>query len=83
MVSEDNIAKDRLIESWKDVANRIINSDKGHIVLLMHDRAFRSYDLAGSSIEQRSNELGLLLCYLKSKSIEFRTLDSYSFEEYR
>lgn len=86
--SIENIGKDRLVDSWNDVKDKITSIKSKHIVLLMHDRAFRKgfakydpvqyltfeVDMNGNS---EADKLKDLINYLKGHGAKFRTLDYY------
>ncbi|WP_160715011.1 polysaccharide deacetylase family protein [Chitinophaga solisilvae] len=72
MLAPEHIHKDRLTEPWMDVFKRILLHPKQHFVLLMHDRAFRQHPAY-----QAADQLHLLIRFLKSAGIRFRTLADY------
>jgi len=75
MNTQANLHKDRITESWQTVAKRILSSNQEHIILLMHDRAFRRY--TDFDTNRHAIQLEFLIDYLKTKKINFNTLDNY------
>lgn len=73
MNASENIHKDRLTQPWTEVGQRIMQSSLGHIVVLLHDRAFRS-----NSLRNESYKLELLIQFLQEEGIVFKSLDGYS-----
>jgi peptidoglycan/xylan/chitin deacetylase (PgdA/CDA1 family) len=72
MNAAENIHKDRLSEPWMAVGKRIVNSPLSDIVLLMHDRAFRS-----NSLRQESYQLDMLIQFLNEEGIIFKSINEY------
>jgi peptidoglycan/xylan/chitin deacetylase (PgdA/CDA1 family) len=87
MYSIDNQHKDRLTEDWEYVVNQIQDFHNDKVVLLMHERAFRTGfnpDLSpsqeinlGHTLNVESKKLYNLITELKKQNCNFCTLDSY------
>ncbi|THU40337.1 hypothetical protein FAM09_10745 [Niastella caeni] len=76
MYANENVLKDRLTETWEQVAGKVLKLQKDKIVLLMHDRAFRR-GMAFAGKAEETEKLRALILYLKGRGIIFKTLDQY------
>lgn len=74
-----HLEKDRLIEGWKEVGEKVLASgtqNKSGVVLLMHDRAFRKN--VGPDASSAADQLRSLILFLKERNVVFKTLDHFT-----
>jgi peptidoglycan/xylan/chitin deacetylase (PgdA/CDA1 family) len=77
MLSAENVMKDRVVEDYETLFERIRTNRKKKIVLLMHDRAFRKDHDANAACRQ----LYKLLVLLKQHQFSFGTISKYLMNE--
>ncbi|MBW8683143.1 polysaccharide deacetylase family protein [Chitinophaga rhizophila] len=70
----ENSWKDRPVEQWEEVRNKMLKTAIGNkVILLMHERAFR----AGTG-KKETAELQSLIEYFKETGATFHTIDEYN-----
>ncbi|ASZ11874.1 polysaccharide deacetylase family protein [Chitinophaga pendula] len=77
MYDAQHLEKDRLIEGWEDVGQRVLTlGTHNSVVLLMHDRAFRKS--AAPDFTRDARQLKSLILFLKENNAVFKTLDHFT-----